>query len=134
MLTLTALCPRAWGAEIKAAAHFRKDIQPILARNCYSCHGPEKQKAALRWDDKTAALKGGENGPVIVPGKSAESRVIHLVAGLEPDTVMPPKGERLKPEQIAAILRWIDNGAHWPASGQPEAEAAAKPEKVPAVT
>ena len=97
---------------------FAKDIQPIFSRHCYSCHGPEKQKASLRWDDKTTALKGGENGPVIVPGKSAESRVIHLVAGLEPDAIMPPKGEPLTAEQIGLMRAWIDQGANWPETGE----------------
>src|SRR6476469_5180628 len=58
---------------------FVKDIQPILAQNCYVCHGEKKQEAELRWDAKAAALKGGEHGPVIIPGKSAESRIIALV-------------------------------------------------------
>ena len=48
---------------------FVKDIQPILAKNCYSCHGPTRQKAELRWDVKAIALKGGEHGPDFVPGK-----------------------------------------------------------------
>jgi len=74
---------------------FATDILPILSERCYSCHGPDKQKGGLRWDDKTAALQGGEDGPVIVPGKSADSRVIHLVAGLEPDSLMPAKGDPL---------------------------------------
>jgi mono/diheme cytochrome c family protein len=105
------------------AVDFAKDIQPIFSNRCYSCHGPEKQKASLRWDDKTAALKGGENGPVIVPGKSAESRVIHLVAGLETDSIMPPKGEPLTPEQISLLRAWIDRGANWPETGDsPEAK------------
>src|SRR5204863_6781351 len=68
---------------------FVKDIQPMLTERCYSCHGPKKQKSDLRWDTKESVFKGGEHGPVLVPGKSAASRVIHLVAGLEPDTVMP---------------------------------------------
>ena len=97
---------------------FAKDIQPILSKHCYSCHGPEKQKASLRWDDKAAAFKGGENGPVIVPSKSAESRVIQLVAGLEPDKVMPPKGEPLTAEQIGLLRAWIDQGANWPETGE----------------
>src|SRR5262245_58985855 len=70
---------------------FAKDIQPILARSCYSCHGPEKQKGDLRWDDKASAFRAGDNGPHLVPGKSADSRVVHLIAGLEPDSMMPPK-------------------------------------------
>src|SRR5437867_3086256 len=61
---------------------FVRDIQPILAARCYSCHGPDKQENDLRWDRRASALKGGSSGPVIVPGKSAESRMIHLVSGL----------------------------------------------------
>ena len=93
---------------------FAKDIEPIFAKNCYSCHGPEKQKSDLRWDTKSSAFKSGEHGPIIVPGKSAESRVIHLVAGLEPDTLMPNKGEPLTREQIGLLRAWIDQGAKWP--------------------
>ncbi|HEY0550523.1 MAG TPA: c-type cytochrome domain-containing protein, partial [Verrucomicrobiae bacterium] len=72
---------------------FVKDVQPLLAKNCYECHGEKKQKAELRWDVKGAAIKGGEHGPAIVPGKSAESLMIQLVAGLKgADMRMPAKG------------------------------------------
>src|SRR5438046_1112006 len=60
---------------------FVKDIQPILAARCYDCHGPEKQKADLRWDNKASVFKTGEHGPLVIPGNSAGSRVIKLVAG-----------------------------------------------------
>jgi hypothetical protein len=93
---------------------FTKDIQPILADRCYECHGPEKQKADLRWDTKASVFKIGEHGPIIVPGKSAESRVIKLVAGLEPDSVMPPQGDPLTAAQIGLLRAWIDQGANWP--------------------
>src|SRR4029077_6886663 len=62
------------------------------------------------------------SGPAIVPGHSAESRMIHLVAGLEKNLVMPKKGERLTPEQIGLLRAWIDQGARWP-----EEAATAKP-------
>ena len=62
---------------------FVHDVQPILSHHCYACHGPEKQESDLRWDLKTDALKGGKSGPAILPGHSAESRMIQLVAGLE---------------------------------------------------
>ncbi|HKS37357.1 MAG TPA: PSD1 and planctomycete cytochrome C domain-containing protein, partial [Verrucomicrobiae bacterium] len=84
--------------------------------SCYGCHGPKKEEAGLRWDVKEVALKGGESGPAIVPGKSAESRMIHLVAGLQDDLVMPAKGERLSAEQIGLLRAWIDQGAGWPDS------------------
>src|SRR4051812_24856398 len=72
---------------------YAKDIRPILAASCYSCHGPEKQKSDLRLDLKPSALKGGAEGPVILPGKSADSPLIERVAGIDPETTMPPEGK-----------------------------------------
>jgi len=95
------------------AVDFAKDIQPILAAQCYACHGPEKQKADLRWDSKASVFKTGDHGPIVVPGNSAESRVIKLVAGLDPQTIMPPRGERLTSAQIGLFRAWIDQGATW---------------------
>jgi hypothetical protein len=92
---------------------FVKDIQPILSQRCYACHGPEKQKGELRWDVKASAFKTGEHGPIIIPGSSAASRVIKLVSGLEPDTLMPPRGDRLTAAQIGLLRAWIDQGAAW---------------------
>jgi hypothetical protein len=98
----------------KRKVDFVKDIQPILASRCYECHSADKHKAELRWDVKKLALKGGESGPAIVPGNSARSRMIQLVSGVNPDLVMPQKGERLTPEQIGLLRAWIDQGANWP--------------------
>src|SRR5690349_23734859 len=93
---------------------FAKEIQPILAERCYDCHGPDRQEKDLRWDLKSSALRGGASGPVLIPGKSAESRVIRLVAGLEKGLVMPKKGPRLTATQIGLLRAWIDQGASWP--------------------
>jgi mono/diheme cytochrome c family protein len=93
---------------------FVKDIQPIFARSCYACHGTALQRAGLRLDVKSIALKGSENGPVIIPGDSANSRLIHLVAGLNPSKIMPQAGDRLTAEQVGLLRAWIDQGAHWP--------------------
>jgi len=98
----------------KRKIDFVRDIQPILSKNCYGCHGPDKQEKELRWDVRSSALKGGTSGPAIVPGKSAESRMIHLVAGLEKDLVMPKKGARLSAEEIGLLRGWIDQGVSWP--------------------
>src|SRR5215471_6897966 len=57
-------------APVARPVDFLKDIQPILARSCYSCHGPEKQKADLRWDSKATVFRQGEHGPLLVPGDS----------------------------------------------------------------
>jgi cytochrome c553 len=96
---------------------YAKDVQPIFAAACYSCHGDKKQQSGFRLDRKADALRGGEVGKGIVPGKSSESPLIHYVAGLEPEMKMPPKGDRLTAEQIGILRAWIDQGADWPASG-----------------
>src|SRR5438874_13642705 len=57
---------------------FGKDIQPIFRAHCLGCHGPKKQEAEFRLYAKEIALKGGELGPAIVPGNSAESLVCQL--------------------------------------------------------
>ena len=122
---LAALCfASGFGSTVLAAdklpsvaqvtVDFARDIQPLLAKRCYECHGASKQKNGLRLDRKAEAFKGGESGPAFVPGKSRESRLIHNVAGLNPDTVMPQKGERLSAEQIGLLRAWIDQGAVWP--------------------
>jgi len=93
---------------------FVKDIRPLLAGKCYSCHGPSQQKGQLRWDVKASAAKGGISGPAFEPGRSAESLVVRLVAGMQPDLVMPLQGERLSPSEIGLLRAWIDQGAQWP--------------------
>ena len=94
---------------------FVQDIQPIMESRCLKCHGPEKQKGGWRVDMKDSALTGGdEHAPNIVPGKSAESPLIHFVAGLDPDMKMPAKGDPLSADQIGLLRAWIDQGAVWP--------------------
>jgi hypothetical protein len=94
---------------------FESDVQPILAENCYECHGPKKQEAALRWDQRSSALRGGESGKAILPGNSAASLMILAVAGLKEDLDrMPKKKEPLSTEKIALLRAWIDQGAPWP--------------------
>ncbi len=96
------------------AVDFGKEVQPVFSRHCHKCHGPEKQKGDFRLDRKADALKGGERGAAIVPGRSAASPLIHHVAGLIEDAVMPPKGERLSAHDIGVLRAWIDAGAPWP--------------------
>ncbi len=108
--------PVATGKKV----NFTTDIRPIFEKSCYSCHGPEKQKGELRLDLKAAVLKGGDtHAPDIIPGKSAESPLIHFVAGLVPEMKMPAKGESLTPEQIGLLRAWIDQGAIWPETNVP---------------
>lgn len=92
---------------------YDKDIKAIFDASCFKCHGAEKQKGKLRLDSLAAALKGGENGKSILPGKSVDSPLVHSVARLVEDDAMPPadKGKPLTKEQIGLIRAWIDQGA-----------------------
>src|SRR5436309_473327 len=85
---------------------YAKEVRPIFEAACYSCHGEKKQQSNFRLDRGADALKGGENGKAILPGKSAESPLIRYVAGLDKDLKMPPKGDRLTPEQIGILRAW----------------------------
>lgn len=100
---------------VSRAVDFLKDIEPILSKNCYECHGSQKQKGALRLDQKNAAFKGGDSGPLLIAGKSAESLLIQAVAGSKADLDrMPKKRDPLTSEQVGVLRAWIDHGADWP--------------------
>ena len=102
-------------AQTETKVDFAKEIRPILEQSCVECHGPKKQKGKLRLDSKEAAFKGGEDGPVIIPGKADKSdlyRRITLAAGS--DDVMPNKGDLLTKAQTDLFHDWINQGAVWP--------------------
>ena len=99
---------------------FAGDIQPIFIKRCYECHGPDKQKSNLRLDQKADALSGGKSGiALLLAGRSAESQIIQRVTSIDPNEVMPSKGERLTAEQIDRLKAWIDQGAIWPEEKKP---------------
>lgn len=117
VLHLTAVSFRAASSPFQteqARVDYAKDIQPILAASCYSCHGPQRAMGQLRLDNKTLAMKGGISGAAINPGHAQDSRIIHRVLGLHDEARMPMKGDPLTPQQIDLLKRWIDQGANWP--------------------
>src|SRR5579863_5966106 len=79
---------------------YLKDIQPILEKSCYSCHGAAAQMSGLRLDSRTALLAGGTNGKIVVPGNSADSTLYKRVAGIGGLTRMPFGGQPLAAAQI----------------------------------
>src|SRR5690349_7016896 len=94
---------------------FLRDISPILQSHCLKCHSDEKPKSHFRLTSREAALKGGEHGVDIIPGKSAQSPMIRYVARLDEDLAMPPEGRGtpLDKQQIALLRAWIDQGVVW---------------------
>lgn len=101
--------------RLGAAVDFSHEIVPILREHCAECHAGEKKKGGFSFNTREALLEGSENGEVVKTGKSAESRMIEVVLSSDKDEQMPPKGARLPAEKIAALKRWIDEGATWEA-------------------
>jgi len=75
----------------KKGLTYAKDIRPLFEASCFRCHGEQRQKGELRLDSLEAALKGGEDGKVIVPGASKKSLLVIAAAQIDEDTAMPPK-------------------------------------------
>ena len=97
------------------AAEERAKVAPqamvLLKANCFGCHNEEKKKGDLILTSRSAALKGNGEGPVLLPGKADQSKLIKALAA-DADPHMPPK-KQLTEKQIAVLRSWIDAGAAW---------------------
>lgn len=102
---------------------FVRDVAPIFEERCTSCHGARKQRGGLRLDARAPARAGARFGtvPVIAPGDATTSELLRRVTSDRSDDRMPPKGERLSDDEVAALEAWIVQGAPWPddAAGDP---------------
>lgn len=120
LLVLTSAAVKAQTPNEEGLKFFEQKIRPVLVAQCYSCHSAaareaKKLQGELYLDSAAGVLAGGENGPAIVKGKSAESRLIKALKydGLE----MPPTG-KLPAEVVADFAKWIDIGAPDPRQGE----------------
>lgn len=94
---------------------FETKIRPLLAENCYECHGKEKQKHDLRLDNLGYILQGGASGPALVPGDPEGSLIYQAITHQHPEFQMPlRKEDKLSDGEIADIRKWIAMGAPWP--------------------
>jgi len=91
------------------AVSFSRDVQPVLAQNCISCHRPEKRKGKLDLTTFAAIEAGGKDGPIVIPGKPAESALVKMVGGDTPE--MPNKGDPLTAAQVSVLALWVEQGA-----------------------
>jgi hypothetical protein len=89
---------------------FAKHVRSLLAERCLKCHGGDKTRSGLDLHARETLLKGGDNGPVVVPFDSKSSRLVKLVAHRD-DPHMPPKEVKLPDQQIGWLTQWIDLGA-----------------------
>jgi mono/diheme cytochrome c family protein len=105
-------------ASAQPPVDFNRDIRPILSNKCFACHGPDdgKRQAGLRLDDAKIATRKLESGSIaIVPGKPQASELIRRITSPDDEERMPPTkfGKPLLKEEIAALRKWIEQGAHY---------------------
>src|SRR5262245_58448799 len=124
-IVLAMLAAGTLAAQGPAKVDFARDIRPIFRDHCVECHGPSQQMRGLRLDRRRDAMPNrvGANGARIVPGNSERSLLYRRVSGTQAGAQMPPAGP-LKPEQVAVIKTWIDQGAEWPDALSGERDAA----------
>jgi ankyrin repeat protein len=104
----------SYSAQEPRAIDFARDVQPIFKQSCVGCHGPAIHQNGFRLDRRSDAMRGGTATPGIIrPGNSEASLLMFRISGNAIGPQMPPTGA-LRPEQIATIKAWLDQGADWP--------------------
>lgn len=100
---------------------FNRDVLPILAENCFACHGFDSasREADLRLDTPDGLISGQEGSGVVVPGDPEASELVSRINDADPDVVMPPPetGKKLSEAERSLLRRWVEEGAkyepHW---------------------
>ena len=115
------------GPSASQLAYFEKQIRPLLAKRCYSCHSQRagKREGGLLLDSQAGWAAGGDSGPTVVPGKPAESLLIQAIRYQDADLQMPPSGQ-LAAAEIRELERWIKQGAPAPQDSDLASHAAAQ--------
>ena len=109
-----AVLPPAFQRDVD----FHRDVLPILARRCATCHASGRKEGGFSLETRSTLLRGGDSGAVVTPGEpgrrtSGDSLLVRLVAGVEPDRIMPQQGPRLTQEEVSLLRGWIDQGVAW---------------------
>ncbi len=120
-LPMPVFCWMAFGVSAVASDElitYNRDIQPLFAKHCVLCHGPDEAEAGLRLDVESSAtmtLKSGRRA--VVPGDPDASDLIVRVSTQDESERMPPEGERLSGNEVERLRKWIADGArfekHW---------------------
>ncbi len=100
-------------AKRKSLEFFESRVRPVLVEHCQKCHGPDKQWAGLRLDDRASLMNGGESGPAVSLDDVGNSLLLKAVRHDSDASPMPPEG-KLTPAQIADLETWIRDGLAFP--------------------
>ncbi|MCE9607488.1 MAG: DUF1553 domain-containing protein [Planctomycetia bacterium] len=125
------------GVVAAEAVDYVRDVKPLLAKHCLACHSAVRQKSGFRIDTAAGVIGGGDSGPAVVPGRSADSPLMHAVLGTHDHSRMPPEaeGKALDESEVSILRSWIDAGAKAPAEtpiADPRAHWAFQPVRRPA--
>jgi len=117
LLSWIVLCS-CCSALADETADFARDIQPILARRCFACHGPSEHESGLSLHRRDTATSPADSGRIaLVPGRPQDSELLRRVMSMDPEVRMPPDGPRLDKRAIQNLRSWITEGAvfagHW---------------------
>ncbi len=115
-LTSIVACTAPWG--LAQDVDFANEIQTVLARRCYACHGPDVREGGIRFDERSSLLGEADSGLLpIVPGNSEQSELLRRITTADESERMPPEGKALTPSEVDAFRRWVQAGAeyteHW---------------------
>ncbi|MCC9609132.1 DUF1549 domain-containing protein [Blastopirellula sp. JC732] len=111
LFCLLAMSATSYGQD---EVDYARDIQPLLAKRCYSCHGPGEGESGLQLDTREGAMAEADSGmAAIIPGKPDESELLRRIIATDDSERMPPEGKPLKAEEVALIRQWIGEGANW---------------------
>ena len=126
ILALSVSTPLA--AQTTDVEFFEAKIRPVLVQRCYSCHNSKMAapKGDLILDTKEGLLKGGASGPVLAPGRPADSRLLKALSYTDPIVQMPPSG-KLADAVLEDFAQWVAKGAVDPRVSAP-ALASASPQ------
>ena len=100
-----------------SAQFYTEKVVPVLEANCYRCHGGTSHRGGLTIDTKAGMLKGGHDGPVLVPGHPESSLIVKLIRHEGPANdpmPMPPNKPKLSDADIAVVEQWVKAGAITP--------------------
>ncbi len=117
-ISYASLLTLAPGVSIAQEVSFATDIQPLLARKCYACHGPDVQEGGLRFDDRATLIAEADSGEIpLVPHDIDASEILRRVTSEDESERMPPEGKPLGESEVEALSAWISAGAeytpHW---------------------
>ncbi|MEO1998902.1 MAG: DUF1549 domain-containing protein, partial [Planctomycetaceae bacterium] len=106
--------------QITREEFFELNIRPLLVNKCAGCHSGEPlAESSLSMTSRQALIDGGDFGPAIIPERAEDSLLVHAVKRVHKVLHMPPdSSDALSKTEIAALSRWINDGAIWPGDSQ----------------